>query len=54
MAEVVDDPAFSVATGVVLWGMEQELAGYRGRLSTQSGSSNTTKKILDWFKNFMP
>lgn len=54
MAEVVDDPAFSVATGVVLWGLEQEPTGYRGRLSAQSGSSDITKKILDWFKNFMP
>ena len=54
MAEVVDDPAFSVATGVVLWGLEQEPTGYRGRLSAQSGSGDITKKILDWFKNFMP
>lgn len=54
MAEVVDDPAFSVAAGVVLWGMEQEPVGYRGRSSAQSGSGGTTKKILDWFKNFMP
>jgi len=54
MAEVVDDPAFSVATGVVLWGLEQEPTGYRGRLSAQSGSSDIIKKILDWFKNFMP
>jgi cell division protein FtsA len=54
MAEVVDDPAFSVATGVVLWGLEQELTRYRGRLSSQSDSGDITKKILDWFKNFMP
>lgn len=54
MAEVVDDPAFSVATGVILWGLEQEPIGYGGRLSAQPNSSDITKKVLDWLKNFMP
>lgn len=54
MAEVVDDPAFSVATGAIIWGLDEENEGYGGKNQSSMGSSDTTKKILDWFKNFMP
>ena len=30
VSDIVDDPAFSVAMGVVLWGMEQELGAVVG------------------------
>ena len=52
MAEVVDDPAFSVATGAILWGMDVEGGG--GKLSASMGSNDTAKKFVDWLKNFLP
>lgn len=54
ISEIVDDPAFSVAMGAVLWGMERELGGY-GRTSTvSSGNEDAFKKFGDWLKNFLP
>jgi len=54
VSDIVDDPAFSVAMGVVLWGMEQELGGRGGGLASSSDSGDVFKKIGDWLKNFMP
>jgi len=57
MDGVVDaaaDPAFAVATGLVLWGVEQEASG-DGKSHASSGNfSDTASKLLGWFKNFMP
>ncbi len=54
MAEVVDDPAFSVAMGAVMWGMEQEDGGYNTKGSGGGNSNESFKKMTDWLKNFMP
>jgi cell division protein FtsA len=54
IAEIVDDPASSVAMGAVLWGMENELGGFGSRGSVSSGGEDGLKKIADWFKNFLP
>ena len=48
------DPAFAVATGLVLWGIEQEISpDSKGRSSFGNFSGNTNK-VMDWLKNFMP
>ena len=54
ISEVVDDPAFSVAMGSVLWGMDQELGGYGGKGVSPSGGSDGFKRFLGWLKNFLP
>ena len=52
MAEVVDDPAFSVAMGAIIWGMEQESGGFGSK--GMSSSNDNLKKLSNWFKNFLP
>lgn len=55
---IVGDPSFAVAVGLVLWGTEKEFSGQTGlrrqgqRLS-QNGNE-TISKIKDWLKNFLP
>lgn len=51
IAEVVDDPAFSVAMGAVIWGIEQE---GRGGGKSMVSSNDSLKKVTNWFKNFLP
>ena len=53
ISEIVDDPASSVAMGAVLWGIENEVGGYGSR-SSSSGGDDSFKKMVDWFKNFLP
>lgn len=54
VSDIVDDPAFAVATGAVLWGMERELGGYGNRKSLSRSSEDSFKKFFDWLKNFLP
>jgi len=54
ISEIVDDPASSVAMGAVLWGMENETGSYGSRSSGSSGGDESFKKLVDWFKNFLP
>lgn len=54
ISEAVDDPAFSVATGLVIWGMEQEGDGYIGKAAFSVSFGEGFKKIIDWLKNFLP
>ncbi len=52
--DLVADPAFAVATGLVLWGAERELGdGERSGFgfSVQTG---LVQKALGWLKNFLP
>lgn len=53
ISETVDDPAFSVAMGAVLWGIDQENGGYSPKTSSMS-SNDSFKKVSDWLKNFLP
>lgn len=48
----IDDPAFSVAIGLVFWGgeKEQKKGGIFGKLP----SSKFINKIKDWFQQFLP
>ena len=51
-SNIVGDPSFAVAVGLVLWGAEKELGGQRQKLPT--GSGELSSKIKDWLKNFLP
>ena len=52
--DVAGDPAFTVATGLVLWGIEQESAGSGKRSGTLFSQAGGVGKALRWFKNFLP
>ena len=54
ISDVVDDPAFSVAMGVVLWGMGEEMGGQGAKMTSSLDSSDFLKKLTSWLKNFMP
>ena len=55
IAEIVDDPALSVAMGAVLWGIEQEMGGRGSGKNSNVGNSNEgVSKVVSWLKNFMP
>ena len=49
---VVGDPSFAVAVGLVLWGIEKEFGGQRQKISF--GSDNLVLKVKEWLKNFLP
>ncbi len=54
--DTVGDPSYAVATGLALWGLEQELGGLKSKNSVLpgSGGDGVFQKVLDWLKNFMP
>ena len=54
ISEVVDDPAFSVATGAVLWGINNEIGQYSGNHLLSSDGEDVFKKFISWLKNFLP
>lgn len=54
ISEIVDDPAYSVAMGLVLWGIDADGAGPRSRMSSSQFSGDLFKKISGWLKNFLP
>jgi len=49
---IVGDPSFAVAVGLVLWGAEKEFGGQRQKMSF--GGNPIFSKIKDWLKNFLP
>ncbi|OGN08318.1 MAG: cell division protein FtsA [Candidatus Yanofskybacteria bacterium RIFCSPHIGHO2_01_FULL_45_42] len=54
-SEKISDTAFTVATGLILWGMEQEFNGSKpGGYSEAAFGGDGIKKITGWLKNFMP
>jgi cell division protein FtsA len=55
VVDTAADPAFAVATGLVLWGFESEPGSGKSRShSSSSGPDGALGKIIDWFKNFLP
>lgn len=54
IAEIVDDPAFAVAMGAVLWGLDQEIGGKGGRVQNVPSGDDLMKKTFSWLKNFLP
>lgn len=51
-SNIVGDPSFAVAVGLVLWGIENELSGQKQKLSFDG--EGTLSKLRDWLKNFLP
>ncbi|MEK7603630.1 MAG: cell division protein FtsA [Patescibacteria group bacterium] len=47
---IIGDPSFAVAVGLVLWGSEKHLGGQRQKISM----NGITSSIKDWLKNFLP
>lgn len=52
-SNVAQDPSFAVATGLILWGVEQEFNSAKNRNALQEGP-NWTSKAWGWIKNFLP
>jgi cell division protein FtsA len=50
--ETIDNPAFSVATGLVVWGFDQELGGKKP--SKSIGMPSIFATFWAWLKNFLP
>jgi cell division protein FtsA len=50
----IADPSFTVAVGLVLWGVDQELAGISSKGMSFSTSGGFAQKALQWLKNFLP
>lgn len=48
-----DDPSYSVATGLILWGLEEEFSGARSK-AAPSAHSDFLKRAGGWLKNFLP
>lgn len=49
---IVGDPSFAVAVGLILWGAEKEFGGQKQKMSF--GGNGITSKIMNWLKNFLP
>lgn len=54
LTETASDPSYAVATGLVLWGFDQEFSNSRSKGSPFDMTSGNFKKLLDWLKNFLP
>src|SRR3989344_5600490 len=51
MVDAAADPSFAVVTGLILWGVEQEMGSDR---KESIGSVSGAGKFMGWLKNFMP
>ena len=51
--EEQNDPAFSVAMGLIFWGIEEEFGGVRGKAASVS-KNIFFKRAKGWLKNFLP
>src|SRR3990167_11135600 len=55
VVDAATDPSFAVATGLVLWGFESELGNAKSRGNGLSSiGDGLFRKVVDWFKNFLP
>ena len=58
IADIVDDPSFSVAIGLIMWGIESEMGGGGARskshISSSGSGDESLKKLKGWLKNFLP
>ncbi|MEK7582452.1 MAG: cell division protein FtsA [Patescibacteria group bacterium] len=52
-ADILNDPSFTVAIGLAMWGIEQELAGIKSR-PLLGGQGDLLRKTVRWLKNFLP
>lgn len=51
VVDKLDDPVYSTATGLVLWGIEE---GKKGSILSLPKIGGVGSKIKDWFKQFIP
>ena len=54
MIDTISDPSFTVALGLVLWGIDQEVGNTKSSGGAFSSHGGTFRRILDWLKNFLP
>lgn len=54
ISDIVDDPAFAVALGTVLWGIEREIGGLGNRKNMSQTGDVPFKAFFEWLKNFLP
>jgi cell division protein FtsA len=59
VSEVLDDPAYAVVTGLVLWEQVERGAGHGGRVIGEITKKipdfmKSVHKMKDWFKTFLP
>ncbi|KKT82347.1 MAG: cell division protein FtsA [Candidatus Yanofskybacteria bacterium RIFCSPHIGHO2_02_FULL_44_12b] len=54
IADIVDDPSFAVAIGLVMWGIQSESEGPKSKGGFSSDNGESFKKLKEWFKNFLP
>lgn len=52
--DTVSDPSFTVAIGLVLWGLDQEGGSALKRQASFMPQGSKLKKAIDWLKNFLP
>ncbi len=52
--DLISNPSYTVAVGLVLWGFEQDLGGQKAKVSVLSGTDGMGRKMLGWLKNFLP
>ena len=54
VAENLNDPSFSVAAGLINWGIDEEFGSGKKTVNSQFSRSSFFKKVIDWLKNFSP
>lgn len=52
--EKVSDPAYAVAVGLVLWGMDREFGSGRTQGPGFGSNGGFLQKATEWAKNFLP
>lgn len=52
--DLVTDPSYTVAVGLVLWGCEREMGDSRGKSAYVSSGNGVLRKAISWLKNFLP
>lgn len=52
--DLVDDPAYATAVGLVFWGLEHEEKGMGGQQRAFSSFDETKGKMAKWLRAFMP
>ena len=53
VADVMDDPSFAVAAGLVTWGVDEEFSK-SGPKGSQFSNNGSLKRVVSWLKNFSP
>lgn len=54
ITNIMEDPSFAVAVGLIFWGREKENKGGKPEFLRNYPSKKILDKIKDWLKNFIP